>query len=68
MYQDRDDFRRSREAAFGCTLEEHCADRLRWLGEFAAVTAPLEARVGRCAELHQGTLDTYGAIDCFLNG
>jgi len=41
--EDRDYFRRSREAVFGCTLEEHCADRPRWLGEFAAVTAPLEA-------------------------
>jgi glutathione S-transferase len=39
---DRDYYRRSREAAFGCTLEEHCADRPRWLAEFAAVTAPLE--------------------------
>jgi len=41
--EDRDYFRRSREAAFGRTLEEHCADRPRWLGEFAEVTAPLEA-------------------------
>src|SRR5271169_5976842 len=41
--EDRDYFRRSREAAFGRTLEEHCADRPRWLGEFAAVAAPLEA-------------------------
>jgi glutathione S-transferase len=39
---DRDYYRRSREAAFGCTLEEYCADRPRWLAEFAVVTAPLE--------------------------
>jgi len=39
---DRAYYRRSREAAFGCTLEEYCADRPRWLAEFAAVTAPLE--------------------------
>jgi glutathione S-transferase len=39
---DRDYYRSSREAAFGCTLEEYCADRARWLAEFAAVTAPLE--------------------------
>jgi glutathione S-transferase len=40
--EDRAYYRRSREAAFGCTLEEYCADRRRWLAEFAAVTAPLE--------------------------
>lgn len=34
--------RSSREAAIGCTLEEYCADRPRWLSEFAVVTAPLE--------------------------
>jgi glutathione S-transferase len=39
---DRAYYRSSREAAFGCTLEEYCADRPRWLAEFAAVTAPLE--------------------------
>ena len=39
---DRAYYRRSREAAFGCTLEEYCADRARWLAEFDAVTAPLE--------------------------
>jgi glutathione S-transferase len=39
---DRDYYRRSRETAFGCTLEEYVADRPRWLAEFAAVTAPLE--------------------------
>ena len=39
---DRDYYRSSREAAFGCTLEAYCADRPRWLAEFAAVTAPLE--------------------------
>src|SRR5262249_58387653 len=35
-------YRRSREAVFGCRLEDYCADRPRWLAEFAAVTAPLE--------------------------
>jgi glutathione S-transferase len=35
-------YRRSREAVFGCTLEEYCADRPRWRAEFTAVTAPLE--------------------------
>lgn len=40
--EDHDYFRRSREAAFGCTLEEYCADRPRWVGEFAAVVDPLE--------------------------
>jgi glutathione S-transferase len=39
---DRAYYRSSREAAFGCTLEEYCADRPRWLAEFAAVIAPLE--------------------------
>jgi glutathione S-transferase len=39
---DRAYYRSSREAAFGCTLEEHCADRSRWLVEFATVIAPLE--------------------------
>jgi glutathione S-transferase len=39
---DRDYYRRSREAIFGCTLEEYCADRPRWLAEFATVIAPLE--------------------------
>jgi len=39
---DRGYYRRSREAAFGCTLEDYCADRPRWLAEFATVTAPLE--------------------------
>jgi glutathione S-transferase-like protein len=39
---DRAYYRSSREAAFGCTLEDYCADRPRWLGEFATVTAPLE--------------------------
>jgi glutathione S-transferase len=41
--EDREYFRRSREAAFGCTLEEYCNDRPRWLAKFGAVTAPLEA-------------------------
>ena len=40
--EDRGYYRSFREAAFGCTLEEYCADRPRWLAEFAAVTAPLE--------------------------
>jgi glutathione S-transferase len=35
-------YRTSREAAFGCTLEEYCADRSRWLAEFKATIAPLE--------------------------
>jgi glutathione S-transferase len=39
---DRAYYRSSREAAFGCTLEEYCADRPRWLAEFETVTAPLE--------------------------
>ena len=39
---DRVYYRSSREAAFGCTLEEYCADRPRWLDHFSAVTAPLE--------------------------
>jgi glutathione S-transferase len=39
---DRAYYRSSREAAFGCTLEEYCADRSRWLAEFAATVAPLE--------------------------
>jgi glutathione S-transferase len=39
---DRAYYRSSREAVFGCSLEEHCADRSRWLAEFAAVIAPLE--------------------------
>ena len=40
--EDRAYYRRSREAQFGCTLEAYCADRERWLGEFAATIAPLE--------------------------
>jgi glutathione S-transferase len=39
---DRDYYRSSREAAFGCALEEYCVDRPRWLAELASVTAPLE--------------------------
>ena len=39
---DRDYYRSSREAAFGCTLAEYCADRSRWLAEFETVIAPLE--------------------------
>jgi glutathione S-transferase len=40
--EDRAYYRRSREIQFGCTLEAYCADRDRWLGEFAATIAPLE--------------------------
>ncbi len=40
--EDQPYFRRSREAQFGCTLEEYCADRARWLSEFETVIAPLE--------------------------
>jgi glutathione S-transferase len=40
---DREYYRSSRETMFGCSLEDYCADRPRWLAEFAAVTAPLEA-------------------------
>jgi glutathione S-transferase len=40
--EDRAYYRGSREAQFGCTLEAYCADRDRWLGEFAATIAPLE--------------------------
>ena len=40
--EDRAYYRRSREAQFGCTLEEYCADRDRWLLEFAATVGPLE--------------------------
>jgi glutathione S-transferase len=39
---DRAYYRSSREAVFGCSLEEYCADRPRWRAEFASVTAPLE--------------------------
>ena len=40
--EDRDYFRSSREAVFGCTLEEYCVDRPRWLAQFLAVISPLE--------------------------
>jgi glutathione S-transferase len=40
--EDRPYYRRSREAQFGCTLEAYCAERDRWLAEFAATIAPLE--------------------------
>jgi glutathione S-transferase len=40
--EDRAYYRSSREATFGCTLEEYCADRPRWLAEFATTVAPLE--------------------------
>ena len=39
---DRAYYRSSREAAFGCTLEAYCADRPRWLAEFATTVAPLD--------------------------
>jgi len=39
---DRAYFRRSREAQFGMTLEEYCADRDRALPDFLAACAPLE--------------------------
>jgi glutathione S-transferase len=48
---DRAYYRSSREAAFGCTLEEHCADRPRWLAEFATVIAPLERTLAEQAYL-----------------
>jgi glutathione S-transferase len=40
--EDRPYFRRSREAAFGCTLEDYCADRARWMAKLRTVIAPLE--------------------------
>jgi glutathione S-transferase len=40
--EDRAYYRQSREAQFGCTLEEYCAHRERWLGEFETTIAPLE--------------------------
>lgn len=39
---DRAYFRSSREAAFGCSLEEYCAHRPRWLAALAEVCTPLE--------------------------
>lgn len=54
---DRAYYRSSREAAFGCTLEEYCADRPRWLAEFAAVTAPLERTLGEQPYLGGATPD-----------
>lgn len=44
--EDRAYYRSSREAAFGCTLEEYCADRPRWLAEFATTIMPLERTLG----------------------
>ncbi|HEX3863873.1 MAG TPA: glutathione S-transferase N-terminal domain-containing protein [Stellaceae bacterium] len=55
---DRDYYRRSREAVFGCTLEEYCADRPRWLVEFAAVVAPLERTLAEQAYFG-GAVPTY---------
>jgi glutathione S-transferase len=40
--EDRAYYRSSREAAFGATLEDYCADRPRWLAEFNSTVAPLE--------------------------
>jgi glutathione S-transferase len=48
---DRAYYRSSREAAFGCTLEEYCADRSRWRAEFAAGIAPLERTLAEQAYL-----------------
>jgi glutathione S-transferase len=62
--EDREYFCHSREAAFGCTLEEHCADRPRWLGEFAAVTAPLEATLREQPYFGGATANTL-IICCF---
>ncbi len=56
---DRDYYRRSREAAFGCTLEEYCADRPRWLAEFAAVVVPLERTLSE-QPYFGGPTPTYG--------
>jgi glutathione S-transferase len=46
MPEDRDYYRRSREAMFRCTLEAYCADRPRWLAEFTQTVAPLERTLG----------------------
>ena len=40
--EDRDYFRRSREAAAGCTLEEFCSDRPSAMAAFQRAIAPLE--------------------------
>ena len=55
---DRAYYRSSREAAFGSTLEEYCADRPRWLAAFAAVIAPLERTLAEQAYL-TGTSPGY---------
>ena len=39
---DRAYYRSSREAQFGCTLEEYCQDRPHWLVVLAETCAPLE--------------------------
>ena len=44
---DREYYRRSRETAFGCTLEEYVADRVRWLARLAVVAAPLERTLSK---------------------
>ncbi len=43
---DRAHFRRTREAQFGTTLEAACADRERWVAEFAEACTPLEQTLG----------------------
>jgi glutathione S-transferase len=55
---DRAYYRSSREAMFGCTLEEYCADRPRWLAEFETVIAPLERTLSEQPYLG-GTSATY---------
>ncbi len=56
--EDRAYYRSSREAAFGCTLEEYCADRPRWLAEFETTVAPLERTLGEQPYL-AGPAPTY---------
>jgi glutathione S-transferase len=48
---DRAYFRRSREAQFGMSLEEHCADRAQWSSAFTEVCAPLERTLSEQAFL-----------------
>lgn len=72
--EDRDYYRRSREAAFGCTLEEHCADRPRRLAEFATVIAPLEQTLAEqpyfggaapsCADYVVFSMFQYARLGC----
>jgi glutathione S-transferase len=49
--EDRAYYRRSREAAFGCSLEEYCEDQARWLDEFAVTIASLEQTLNEQAFL-----------------